>query len=270
MTIKQFSQLAILPYASIVFCSAQATSLPQADTLARVFTQMHSADPATVEAARSSLIDVFKQDLPHIEQYKDVICGALNDPDPIIRLQATGILSVIVQLAPEHAPLITACNPNLLVTATDTEDRVRNNALFALVMNPNGPPAGAYDLLSKAMASDNFRTSQLGAVGVLRLGDETAVLNALKGTVDPKQQLNLLYAIGGAQKKSNVLFEAVQHLAYSDTADLQLASIDALVATSSNPAQAIKVLNSIVSARSTTPNTRAYAETALRRLHDQP
>ena len=256
----------------LVACVLTSASMSQAQiatkqvTLAEIFDQLRSKDPKIVESAKNSIVEIAKRDLPNIEQDTDVLCNGLRDTDPYIRLQATAILSTIVRIVPEHAPVVTACTKNLLIAAADSERRVRNNALFALVMNPSGPPAGAHDLFIRTMTSDDLRTSQLGAAGLLRLGDDKTVINALKSTTDTQRQLNLLYAIGGLQVKSAPLFESVQKYAYSGNSEMQTAAVDALVAVSVDAAKTETSLISIANSRGVSSEAKLHASAALEQI----
>ena len=124
---------------------------------------MKSSDTAKAKKAREGISSIVSQELPTIEKDAPTICGALNDPDPYIRLQATGILSVVVRIAPSHNQLVLACLPGLLVTAKDSVDRVmRDNSLFTLAMNPAGPPSQAHQDFRQSRKS--VCASELGAL----------------------------------------------------------------------------------------------------------
>jgi hypothetical protein len=193
-----------------VFSDAVPLSLAQTP-LTQVFIDLRSSDTAKAQKAREDIIVVFKQEFPTIEKDAPTICGALYDPDPYIRLQATGILSTVVQIAPSHNQLVLACIPGLLVTAKDSVDRVRDNSLFTLAMNPAGPPLQAHQTFEDALRSDDVRSVQYAAVGLLKEGNgkvsanQELVAKELTTASDTKHKLSYLYAMSGTNVKSQTL-----------------------------------------------------------------
>ncbi len=259
MKLRDMFSIALLLNGLAIQCAAQGA-------LAQVFEQLRSSDPNTVAAAQSSIVEVVKTSLPTIEKDATAICKAISDPNPYVRLQATGILVTVVRIAPEHNAVVSSCASDLINAAMDSSNRVRNNALFAMVANTGGPPPSSRTVLINSMASRDLRTSQLGAVGLLKLGDEGAILDSLKRTGDAKRQLNLLYAIGGAQVKSPALFESVQRFLIADDRELQAAAVDAIAATAVDPDKAVGVLQPIINSATTPADVKMSASAAIQRL----
>jgi hypothetical protein len=239
--------------------------------LAQAFAGLRSSDPATVKKANDGIAELVVQELPTIEKDSATICDALNDKDAYIRQQATGILQTIVLIAPQHNSVVQACFPGLIATAKDQVDRVRNNALFALAMNPASPPAQAHDVFVIALASANFRTAEIGAAGLIRETNNTQknhelVEKALEEASDAKHRLNILYAISGSKVPSDTLFQASQR--YLDDSDpgVQHAAIDAVVATGADKSKVISVMQNLEDSSSASVQQKKHAEAVLNSL----
>ena len=240
--------------------------------LAQAFAEMRSSDPAAAQRARSNIINVFDQELPTIEKDTSTLCNALGDSDSYIRLQAAGILVAIVRAAPEHNQVVLSCIPELLVTASDPADRVRNDSLWALAMNPAGPPSQAQKVFKDALHSDNLRTAEVGAAGLIREdgGRNTAnhelVAEALQQAPDGRHRLNLLYAINGSKVSSDTLFRASKGMLNDTDPDVQHAAIDAVVVTGTDKATVASALQSVEASPSAAPAAKRYAQMLLKEL----
>ncbi len=219
--------------------------------LSKAFADMHSNDPEIVKKARDSMALLAEKEMPTIEKDATTLCQALTDKDSMIRQQAAGIIGAIVVAAPQHNQVVVSCFPQLLVTATDQTDYVRNDSLLALAMNPAGPPAQAHDIFVKSLSSSNFRTAQLGVVGLLKEkglnaeANQELVRKALDEAPDAKHRLNMLYAIIGANVPSETLFQSAQKYLYDSDPEVRTAAIDAVGATATDKSRAIAVMQNI-------------------------
>lgn len=240
--------------------------------LAKAFAEMKSSDPAVAQKARTNIINVFDRELPTIENDTSTLCKALQDSDSYVRLQAAGILVAIVRAAPEHNQVVLSCIPELLVTARDPADRVRNDSLWALAMNPAGPPPQAQKVFEDALHSVNLRTAEVGAAGLIREdgGRNTAnhdmVAQALQQAPDSNHRVNLLYAISGSRVPSETLFRASRELVGDSDSDVQHAAIDALAASGTDKAEVAGALQSVEASPSATPAAKKHAEMLLKGL----
>jgi hypothetical protein len=251
-----------------VFSEAVPSDLAQTP-LAQVFADLRSSDTAKVRKARDDIFSVLEQEFPTIEKDAPTICGALSDPDPYIRLQATAILSTVVQLAPSHNQLILACVPGLLVTAKDSVDNVRENSLFALAMNPAGPPPQAHQAFQDALESPDMRSVENGAAGLIRESDgklsanHELVAKALSGARDSQHKVSLLNAMYRADVKSQTLFDAARSVLADPDPEVEQAAVYAIAASSPNDAAALGVLQNMKASASTAPEVRTQIDGAI-------
>lgn len=243
--------------------------------LAKAFAEMHNKDPKVANAARESMNTVAEQALPTIEKDTSTLCNALSDPDPMVRQQAAGILQAIVLVAPAHNSVVVSCFPQLIVTAADSTDYVRNDSLFALAMNPAGPPVQAHNVLIKSLASSNFRTSELGAAGLLKekganaQANQSLVQKALEEAPDAKHRLNMLYAISGSRVPSEALFETSRKYLYDSDPRVQQEAINAVTATATDKSKVVTVMQNLAGSASATMQQKKHAEAILNSLENQ-
>jgi hypothetical protein len=239
-------------------------------TITQTFNDMHSSDAAVANNAKSGVNAVVEAGLPTIEKDGSAICAALQDPDPQIRQDASAILTMIVLTAPQHNSVVQLCEPALLKTATDPVDRIRNNSLFVLALNPAGPPPQAQSLFEAALKSPIARTAELGASGLLKEGgasNQQLVEDALKTASTESQKLNMLYAISGSNMASESLCDASIGLMYDDSPDVQQAAIEAAVASSgANNSRVSSALLNLSQSTSVSATTRQHATAALNRF----
>lgn len=250
-----------------VACRAQSP-------LSQAFVDMKSSDQATAQKAKDNLMNLMVQEMPNIERDTATLCGALKDSDSFIRLQATAVLQAIAIAAPTHNQVVLSCVPGLIANASDSHDRVRNNALFILAMNPAGPPPEAQQVFEAALQSSNFRTVEVGAAGLLKMDggksetNQKLVEKALKTASDPQRRLNMLYAISGSGVHSDPLFVASQEFIADSDQDVQHAAIDAVATTGKDPQRVIGVMQSIANSASTTSQSKQHAEAILKGLQN--
>jgi hypothetical protein len=244
--------------------------------LAKAFADMHSSDPNVANKARLSMPAVAEQAFPTIEKDSTTLCNALSDPDPEVRQQSAGILQAIVLVVPEHNSVVVSCFPQLIITATDATDFVRNDSLFALAMNPAGPPPQAHDVFVKSLGSDKFRTAELGAAGLLKEKGANAEANqilvqkALEEAPDAKHRLNILYAISGTGVPSDILFAASQKYMYDPDTNVQHEAINAVAATGTDRSKVITVMQNLAGSSSAGVEQKKHAQAILNSLTAQP
>jgi len=239
--------------------------------LGMAFTNMKSSDPAVAKKAKDGLAMLLVQEMPTIEKDTAMLCSALSDADPYIRLQASGVLQTIVLAAPQHNQVVLACTSELITAAKDSTDRIRNNALFALAMNPSGPPKEAHAAFVDALDSANFRTSEIGAAGLIkeRSNVETnhgLVEKALDAAPDAKHRLNLLYAISGSKVHSETLFEGTQKYLNDPNPDVQHAAIDAVAETGTDISKITIVMQNLEASSSASMQQKKHAQAVLNNL----
>lgn len=246
----------------------------QAQTpLSKDFADMKSGDTATVNKAQEDFVTVLVQELPTIEKDSAMLCKALSDPDPNIRGFAAGVYTTIVLAAPEHNQVVLACIPALVtVGAQEKVDKTRNNALFALAMNPAGPPPAAHAVFVSSLQSSNFRTAEVGAAGLIRETDNREenhklVEQALAQAPDAKHRLNLLYAISGSRVPSDTLFQASQKYLYDPDLGVQQEAVKAVVATATDKSKAITVMQNLEESSSASAQQKKLAESVLNGLN---
>lgn len=262
---------------------AQTETQPYAETsLTQAFTDLRSGDPrgtAFFHSGQASLL--LEKELPTIEKDTAAICGALADKDSFVRLQASAILVTIVVAAPQHNSVVQACFPNLIKAASDPVDQAsaqslkpfppeqtRNNSLFALAMNPTGPPPAAHDVFVAALQSPTYRTQECGAAGLLKErtnqeANQTLVLQALDSAPDTKHRLNILYAITGARVRSDTLFNGVQKYLLDPDENVQTEAINAVAATAKDHDTAASVIQGVVDSPTATKEQKLRARMAL-------
>jgi hypothetical protein len=241
--------------------------------LQKAFTDLKSSDPELIEKTKEQMPSMLEHEMPSIERDTTTICNGLQDSDSYVRLQAAAILEIIVRLNPEHNQVVLACVPQLISTArTDPEVPIRNHALFALVMNPAGPPPAAHDALLQAFGATNFRSAELAATGLIKEkganveDNHKLIAQALDKSADPRHTLNMLYAISGAGVTSDTLFEAAQkHLDDSDP-DVQTEAVNAIAISATDKGRARMMLENIQQSSSASPGQKRQAAAVLNRL----
>jgi hypothetical protein len=263
---------------------AQTQVQPQTETpLAQAFADLRSGDQSRIDKWSNGdhLVLLLDKEMPTIEKDTATICGALADPNPVLRLRASAILTTIVIAAHQHNSVVQACFPNLIKAASDPVDQTiaqslkpfppeqtRNNLLFVLAMNPSGPPPAAHGVFVASLQSSNYRTQECGAAGLLKEGtnqeaNQNLVLQALYNAPDKKGRLNILYAISGARVRSDTLFEGVQKYLLDPDDDVQTEAINAVAATGKDHDTVASVIQGVVDSPTATKEQKLRARMAL-------
>jgi HEAT repeats len=213
--------------------------------LAQVFTDLHSSDASVRDAANSQIVKAVENEMPNIEQDTKLLCSSLSDTDLYIRQQASGILSVIAQMHPEHQSVVRSCSTALIQSASDSANRVRLNSLAALAIESGGPPQEARPVFIAALVDPSSAFQGLGAFGLLKLGGNDnfqMVANAVRQTKTEDEKVALMHAITKADVGNDALFTAVSNLLYDPNSDVQQAAVEAIGASASNKAKAVTML----------------------------
>jgi HEAT repeat protein len=235
---------------------------------------MKNNDPAVAKKAKDGLALLLEKEMPTIEKDTTTLCAALSDSDPFIRLQASAVFMTIVVAAPEHNQVVLSCIPNLITAAKDADDQTRNNSLFALALNPAGPPSSAHDVFVTSLKSSNFRTAEVAAAGLIREttnieANHKMVEKALEEAPDAKHRLNILYAISGSKVPSDTLFQASQRFIDDSNSDVQHAAIDAVAATGTDKSKVMTVMQNLEDSSSASMQEKKHAEAVLNSLKAQ-
>jgi hypothetical protein len=258
--------------AACALCLIFPMSCPCQTALSKAFADIQSRDPATAEAAKSGIVQVMEKEMPTIEQDTALLCGALHSSDPYVRLQGAGVLATIVLAAPMHNRVVVSCFPDLITAAADSDDDVRNDALVALALNSAGSPPQAHDVFARAFTSTNYRTVELGAIGLLkedgghRTANRTLVEDALLATPDSRVKLNLLSAIRGSGVTSDALFESSRKFLSDPAPEIQIAAIKAMATTSTDKSQAVSVIKNFANTSSISLEVKRQAQGVINQL----
>jgi len=268
----------------VAICGAASSLSAAQSPLAQAFQNLRSNDPATVEKTKEGMLGALHEEWPVIDKDAATICSALRDPDSYIRLQAAALLSGIALVEKQHAGVIQACLPELLAEARDAPTQTgmpdildnatqaRNDALFALALNPAGTPPQAEPVFRDQLKSTNLRTTEMAAAGLLRLqgpdaaANQKLVTDALESAPDAKHRLNLLYAIRGSGTRSDVVFQATRQMVDDPDPDVQRASLDALVKSAPDQSQAVSALQNLQGSPTASAMTKKFAEAYLKNM----
>lgn len=260
---------------------AQSRVQPPAETpLSQAFADLRSGNPKLIDKWKNGHLSLLlDKEMPTIEKDTDVICGALADPDPDLRLDASAILATIVLAAPQHNSVVQACFPNLIKAASAPLDRTRidslfppeqarNNILFVLAMNPAGPPPAANHVFVASLQLPNSRPLKWAAAGLLRERrnqnvNQNLVLQTLDSAPDAKTRLSILDAITEARVRSNILFKGAQKYLHDPDSDVQKEAIYAVAAAAKDRATAAAVIHEVVDSPSATLEQKLTARMAL-------
>ena len=241
-------------------------------SLTQAFAGLHSSDASVRAAANSQIVNAAEKELTTIEKDTTLLCSSLSDPDPYIRQQASGILSVIAQLHPEHRTVVNSCSTALIHSASDTATRVRINSLAALAVNAGGPPQAARPAFAAALAEPSDVYQGLGAFGLLKLGGSDnyqMVANAIRQTTTNDGKIALMHAITRARVGNAALFGVVSNLLYDTNSDVQQAAIDAIGVSAANKAEAVSALQNFAGSSSGSSTIRKAAAARAERLASQ-
>lgn len=267
-----------------MFLLAAAASSAAQTPLAQYFQLLRSKDPADAQQASKNWYALLTQEMPIIDKDSATVCNALRDPDPQVRLSASGVLVVIAVAKKEHAGVIQACIPELLVEARDLPMQkpkhpgddlavnARNNALYALALNPLGTPPQAEAVFRDQLKSDNLRSAELAAAGLLRLqgpdaaANQKLVADALNSAPDSKHRLNLLYAISGVESPSDAVFQATRPALNDPDPEIQRAAVEALVNSAPDKSQAISALQNLEGSPTAATTTKEMAKSYAKSL----
>lgn len=243
--------------------------------LDRIFQDLHSSDPSIRNSANGRIIAAFKSDLPDIERYSGTLCESLSDPDGYIRQQASGIMSVLSQLYPEHSSVLTNCSKGLVTAALDPVTRVSGNAISVLANIPGGPPPGAEHAFSTILADPGSNYHAAAAIGLLRLSRTSdpngmhQVSEALRRAPDAAAKITILNAISQAGVPASSLSGAVSTFLYDRDPDVQISAVRALAAAEPDPDKAITYLQNIQSSSSVSEAVKHNAIATAERLASQ-
>ena len=239
--------------------------------LAKAFDEFRKY-PSKEKMTNSWFAKLIVDELPHIENDSAAVCKAITDPDPFIRQQASGIYVTIVLVEPDHKQVALSCTSGLVAAASDPVDQIRNNSLFALAMNPDGPPAQAHDTFVNALTSPNLRTAEVAAAGLLKEDNGRSTKNhalveqALAAAPDSKHKLNLLYAIGGSGVPSDSLFQASQGYIFDSDPEIQQAAIDAVAATATDKSKVLTLMQNLEDSPIVNSQAKRHAQAVIRRI----
>ena len=268
----------------VAICTAASYLSAAQSPLATYFQSLRSKDEAEVQKAQKSAWDYLTKEWPVIDKDAATVCGGLRDPDVYIRLQAAAVMSTIATLKKEHAGVIQACLPELLAVAggTPTETakslllhyatEARNDALFALAMDPQGTPPQAEAVFREQLKSNNFRSAEVAAAGLLRIqgpdaaANQKLVADALQSAPDAKHRLNMLYAISGSGTRSDQLFQATRQVVNDPDPEVQQAALDALVKSAPDQAQAVSALQNLQGSPTASPLTKKMVDGYLKSM----
>lgn len=229
-------------------------------------------NPSRFLAAQKCQVRLSTKPPRNPERDSEAICTALTDPKAEIRLKASAIYLTIIQIEPKLAFVARECTSGLLRAASESEDRVRNNALFVLAMNPGGALPGAGDVFRTQLQSANLRSAEVAAAGLLHAGrqdDENLVLQSLLAAPDSAHRVNMLYAISGSRISSNALFQASSELLSDEDADVQEEAINAMVASSPSKSLLSSGLDRINSLPNASAASKRHARLILNNLSTQ-
>ncbi len=242
---------------------------PAQNLLPQVFTDLHSPDQNVRKAANDRIVASFGHDLNTIEQESNLLCSSLRDNDGYIRQQASGILNVLTLTFSEHAQIAQGCLTNLVAAASDSQPRVRLNALLTLTKGKLIPPAEAKKAFLDALNDPAEDLHGLGALGLLKLPDKSGipiVAAALASSEVKEAKLHLLMAVTLAKTADPTLDNIVQAQLYDKDAEVQEAAIGATGSASADRSRAVAALQNLAASDSGTTATRNRAFLMAERL----
>jgi hypothetical protein len=240
-----------------------------------------------VQHARKNAWSYITKEWPVLNKDTATVCNGLRDPEASIRLRAAGLLTVITVAKKEYAGVIQPCIPELLAVAGDKSaskpkdplddyvTRARNDALFVLALDPLGTPPQAEAVFRDELNSNNFRSAEVAAAGLLRMKGPDAAANhklvaeALQNAPDAKHRLNMLYAISGVISPSDVVFQVVRQVVNDPDPEVQRAVVRAVFTSAPDKSQAVSVLQNVEESPTADWMTKKMAEGEVKSIGKQ-
>ena len=241
-------------------------------TLADVFADLNSPDPKTRDAANRISVETFEHEIPFIERDASALCHGLTSRQDVARQDASGMLTVLAQLYPQKVGVVSACLPQLLQTASDPVDQIKENSLTALVLKAGGPPQAAAPLFTTALNDTNTAIRQIAANGILRLpagtNQESVKLLADRITAEQNPEVKQALLLGAVQslKTNPEIALAASRLIVDVSPDVKAAAILAVENLNSDKARAQTELQNYQNSPLLSRDDKARIEEAVTRL----
>ena len=89
-------------------------------------------------------------------------------------------------------------------------------------------------------------------------------------TSDPKQKLNLLYAIAGSSTQSRLLFDASQRMLFDADAEVQQNAIEAMAASAPDKAELLATMHTIAESPVSSKEVKMHARSVIGRYSTHP
>ena len=258
---------------TIVVCMFFLTAAANGQTtLTEMFKDLHSPDPKVRDAANRMGPLVLDRALPTIETETRVICDALGDRDEAIRQDSSAILNTISAVYQQKDAVVTACVPQLLKTASDPVDQIRENSVGALAIKAGSPPAEAAPVFEAALLDKLDSVKQFGAAGLVRLaaGADTAGIQALNQRLlseqNPETKHALLYGMAMARTPHPALAALASRLIADPDPEVQNAAILVVETLNTDKARALNELANYKSSPLLSPQAKQMLNGAVTRL----
>ncbi len=241
-------------------------------TLTQVFRDLHSQDPKVRAAANKVSVEVFERELPTISAETSTLCTALTDSDAYIRQQASAVFSVLAQLHPEDAAMISACSPQLIKAGVDATDQVRQNSLLALAYKVGGPPAAAAPDFEAALNDPILAVKEIGATGIMNLppgsssGSIKLLTDKMSSEQDAESKEALLTGVTQARKTNPDVAQSASRLIADSDPRVQSAAVLAVESLNSDKSLALSQLQNYQTSGSLNPEAKQKLDAAVLRL----
>lgn len=172
---------------------------------AKLFQDAVVRDPATNDHARDQFFNqimpkLLNEELSLAAEEIPGIVVQLNREDDGIRVQASAVLSVLAQLRPDSATVLSQAFPALMDRVQDSVPRIRINSLNALCYLRPGIPAEEIQFLIRMMDNRDELLASRATFGVARMASlradaDDAMDSALSQTDSPNRRLAAIRAM---------------------------------------------------------------------------
>jgi hypothetical protein len=241
-------------------------------TLTQVFLDLHSSNASVRASANKAIVEVFEREIPNISADTALLCTSLTDNDAYIRQQASGILSVLVQLHPEDVAVVSSCTAQLIKTGADQIDQVRQNSLFVLANKANGAPASAAPDFEAALTDSVPVMKELGASGIFSLPSDSSsgsmklLVDRLSNEQDPVSKEALLLGVTQSKKTNGDVAQAAAWLIGDSDSRVQAAAVLAVESVNSDKNHALSQLQNYEGSTTLSSEAKQKVSAAILRL----
>jgi hypothetical protein len=196
------------------------------------------------------------------------IAPLCDDPRPGVSFKAVALITMLVMMRRDSAAVIKPAVPALLRHFSDSNPKLRDNAILCIAAALPAPPTEALQPLIGLLKDSNLRAVGGASLGLMRLSPtapaaEDAVVGFLSKEKQPDRLIAVLNGIGQAHTAGTATVGAVAGYLRHRDERVASAAIDALQELGGKAASALPALEAVAADPDAALGRKAAAKTAI-------